>query len=410
MKKVLSLLLVAAMALMLVACGGSSSSTPAASGSTAASGSAEAPTGQTLKVMLSEEPSSGDSFTTTLNKWAEETGNSVELMVIPYDDQLTKFPLMAKNKDLPDLVSTTRLSRLYPDEFVDLGQVVDTSIFEPMALEIISQEYNSDKLSCLPLQFTITNVFYNKDAFEAAGLEVPTVDDRWTMDEVYEAAAKLMADGGVKYGMAVDFSRARYDNLMYMNGGSMVEKDGDSFKVAINSQANIDTLQTFVDKNNEGIMPKAIWAGGSTDNPGDYFKNVMPSPVGSVSGSAILGGSGLAVPENSANKDLALSFIKWFYEEENFSYYLDLDKGLSSLTGVTYQPADEKAAADYTVLQAEVGQTTTLFSVDESSMWRNYLDNEYRDALKQAVNGDMTAEEALNDFAAALAEKSGWAQ
>lgn len=38
-----------------------------------------------------------------------------------------------------------------------------------MALEIISQEYNSDKLSCLPLQFTITNVFYNKDAFEAAG-------------------------------------------------------------------------------------------------------------------------------------------------------------------------------------------------------------------------------------------------
>ena len=197
MKKVLSLLLVAAMALMLVACGGSSSSTPAASGSTAASGSAEAPTGQTLKVMLSEEPSSGDSFTTTLNKWAEETGNSVELMVIPYDDQLTKFPLMAKNKDLPDLVSTTRLSRLYPDEFVDLGQVVDTSIFEPMALEIISQEYNSDKLSCLPLQFTITNVFYNKDAFEAAGLEVPTVDDRWTMDEVYEAAAKLMADGGV---------------------------------------------------------------------------------------------------------------------------------------------------------------------------------------------------------------------
>ena len=135
------------------------------------------------------------------------------------------------------------------------------------------QEYNSDKLSCLPLQFTITNVFYNKDAFEAAGLEVPTVDDRWTMDEVYEAAAKLMADGGVKYGMAVDFSRARYDNLMYMNGGSMVEKDGDSFKVAINSQANIDTLQTFVDKNNEGIMPKAIWAGGSTDNPGDYFKN-----------------------------------------------------------------------------------------------------------------------------------------
>ena len=116
----------AAMARMLVACGGSSSSTPAASGSTAASGFGSRRLHRL--VMRSEEPSSGDSFTTTLNKWAEETGNSVELTVIPYDDQLTKFPLMAKNKDLPDLVSTTRLSRLYPDEFVDLGQVVDLDL------------------------------------------------------------------------------------------------------------------------------------------------------------------------------------------------------------------------------------------------------------------------------------------
>ena len=438
MKKALSLALAAAMAASLVACGGSSAASTASSAATtdtAASGAASAG-GQTLKVMLSEEPGEGDAFATTLNKWADETGNTVDIMVIPYEDQLTKFPLMAKNNDLPDLLSTTRLARLYPDEFEDLGQCIDTSIFEPQALQIISQNYLTDKLSVLPQQFTITNVFYNKDAFEAAGLECPTVDDRWTMDEVYEAAKKLQDSGAVKYGMAMDASRARYDNLMYMNGGSLVEKDGDSFKVVADSQQNVDTLQSFVDANNSGIMPKAIWAGGSTDNPGDYFKNgdvgmyfsgswnynafttditgfewgVMPSPVGSVSGSAILGGSGLAVPENSANKDLALSFIKWFYEEENFSYYLDLDKGLSSLTGVTYQPADEKAAADYTVLQAEVGQTTTLFSVDESSMWRNYLDNEYRDALKQAVNGDMTAEEALNDFAAALAEKSGWAQ
>lgn len=39
------------------------------------------------------------------------------------------------------------------------------------------------------------------------------------MDEVYEAAKKLQDSGAVKYGMAMDASRARYDNLMYMNGG-----------------------------------------------------------------------------------------------------------------------------------------------------------------------------------------------
>ena len=338
MKKALSLALAAAMAASLAACGGSSAASTASSAATTdtAASSAASAGGQTLKVMLSEEPGEGDAFATTLNKWADETGNTVDIMVIPYDDQLTKFPLMAKNNDLPDLLSTTRLARLYPDEFEDLGQCIDTSIFEPQALQIISQNYLTDKLAVLPQQFTITNVFYNKDAFEAAGLECPTVDDRWTMDEVYEAAKKLQDSGAVKYGMAMDAYRARYDNLMYMNGGSLVEKDGDSFKVVADSQQNVDTLQSFVDANNSGIMPKAIWAGGSSDNPGDYFKNgdvgiyfsgswnynpfvqditsfkfgVMPSPVGSASGSAILGGAGLAVPTNAKNKDLALEFLK----------------------------------------------------------------------------------------------------
>jgi alpha-1,4-digalacturonate transport system substrate-binding protein len=56
---------------------------------------------QVLKVMLSEEPSSEDALLNTLKKWAAETGNTLDVMVIPYEDQLTKFPLMARNNDLP---------------------------------------------------------------------------------------------------------------------------------------------------------------------------------------------------------------------------------------------------------------------------------------------------------------------
>ncbi|MCI6885444.1 MAG: sugar ABC transporter substrate-binding protein [bacterium] len=432
MKKAISLALTAAMALSLAACGGSgSTASSAASTETVDPSTASG----TLKVMLSEEPTEGDAFSTVLHKWAEETGNEVEIMVIPYDDQLTKFPLMAKNKDLPDLISTTRLTHLYPDEFTDLSEYIDPAIFDQNALQIISQDYTSDRAICLPQQFTITNVFYNKTAFEAAGIEAPTVDDRWTMDEVYDAARKLQESGAVKYGMAMDASRARYDNLMYMNGGSLVEKDGDSFKVTVDSEQNIATLQAFIDANNEGILPKAIWAGGSSDNPGDYFKNgdvgiyfsgswnyntfrsditsfefgVMPSPVGSEGGSAILGGAGLAVPAEAAHRDLAVNFLQWFYTEDNFAYYLSLDKGLSGVKNVSYQPDDPVIAADYAVLQAETEQVSERFKVDESSEWRNYYDNEYRDALKQAVNGDLTAEAALNEFGTALAEKAGWA-
>lgn len=393
--------------------------------------------GGTMKVLLSEEPSAGDALYNTIKAWEAATNNKAELLIIPYDDQLTKFPQMAKNNDLPDLIVTTRLTRLYPDEFVDLSQVVDLSKFEERAVQIIGQDYASDKKLCLPLQFTITCVYYNKDAFTKAGIQAPTATERWTMDQVFDNAKLLMEKGGVKYGMAMDVSRARYDNMMYMNGGSMVVKENDTFKVAIASEANIKTLETFIAKNNEGLLPKALWAGGTTDNPADYFANgdvgiyfsgswnynkfyqnvknfafgVMPSPVGSVGGSAILGGSGLAVPANAKNKEVVLSFIKWLYEAEegkNFQAHLNMDKGLSSLKAISYTPDDTKIKEDFATLQQEVGQVTDLYGVDESSAWRNYLDNEYRDSLKQAVNGDITAAEALGSFAQALSEKSNW--
>jgi alpha-1,4-digalacturonate transport system substrate-binding protein len=356
-------------------------------------------------------------------------------MVIPYDDQLTKFPLMARNKDLPDLIATTRLAHLYPEEFVDFTNVIDASIFEPKALEIISKDYIFNQIGSLPQQFTITIVYYNADAFAKAGLTPPAVNTPWTIEEVFANGRKLQESGGVKYGVAMDFSRARYDNMMYMNGGSMVVKDGDTFKVAINSPQNIEALQTFIDANNSGIMPKAIWAGGSTDNPGDYFKNgdvgiyfsgswnynafatdiksfkwgVMPSPRGKAGRSAILGGSGLAVPKNAPNRQLAEDFIKWFYKPANFKIFLDVDKGMSSLKGVTYVPSSQQGKADYEIMQAEVANVTRLFSVDEDSYWRTYKDNEYRDYLKQAVNGDLSAADALNAFARELSESSKWA-
>ena len=389
---------------------------------------------RTLSVLLSEEPSSGDALSLILDKWAAETGNKVERLVIPYDDQITKFPLMAKNKDLPDLVATTRLTRLYPDEFVDLATVINMDIFEPQAVAIIGQDYTSKKNLCLPQQFTITNVYYNADAFAKAGITVPTVDKPWTLDELYANAKLLQEKGGVKYGMAMDASRARYDNMIYMNGGSITVKNGDSFAVNVNSKANVEALEKFIEWNNT-VMPKAIWAGGTNDNPADYFKNgdvgiyfsgswqyngfyqdikafnwgVMPSPVGAKGPSAIMGGSGLAVPANADGKDLAIEFLKWFYEDSaNFQEYLNNDKGLSSLKDVTYSPADPKVVADYKVLQSEVAKVSDAFNVDEQSNWRNYYDNEYRDALRQAVYGSVSAKDSLDHFANKLSNKSGW--
>ncbi|WP_225420454.1 ABC transporter substrate-binding protein [Lapidilactobacillus bayanensis] len=424
MKKIASLLGVAAVLVGLSACGNSNKKT-----------SSDAKESKTLTVLLSEEPSKTNALNNAFKKWAKETGNKLKTVVIPYDDQLTKFPLMLKNKDVPDIVATTRLMMLYPDEFTDLSKKMDTSIFDEKALKVINQDYTDTKVLGAPNQYTLSCYFYNKDAFKKAGITAPTVDNPWTLDELYANAERLKRDGDVKYGLAVDFSRARYDNLMYSNGGSMVKKDGKTFDVTINSNKNVKTLQKFISLNKSGVMPEVIWTGGSSDNPADYFKNgdvgiylsgtwnyeplntdvskfdfgVMPSPKGSEQQSVISGGSSLAIPKSAKNSKLAVQFLKWLYKDKNLKEYLTNDKGISFVKDVSYVDKDPDVAADYKILQSELDHVTDQFLVDEQSQWRNYLDNEYRDYLKQAVSGEMSAKGALDAFAQDLSKKSDWA-
>lgn len=428
-----------ALLLGLTSCAGGANkpaNTPAPSTvADAKTGEADKPAGgQKMQVLLSEEPKDDNSFFHALKDWEAATGNIAETLVIPYDDQLTKFPSMAKTGTLPDLVSTTRLHQLYPEEFVTMNDQMDLGKFEPTALKIIGKDYYSEDIKGLPIQYTVTCLYYNIDAFEKAGITPPTEAAPWTWEELSSNAKILQEKGGVKYGFASDFSRARYDILMYANGGSLVEKSGDTFVVTANSKENVDTLSKFASWNNDGIMPKAIWAGGTTDNPADYFTNGdvgillsgswnypkfkeniktfkfgnMVSPKGKTQ-AAIIGGSALAVPTNAKNKEVAMSFLKWLYEDGNFKNYLQYDKGLSALTSVKYEASEDVDKENFVIIENEVKYVPDAFMIDESASWRKYLDNEYRDTLKKAVNGDSTAQEALDDFANALSQKSGWA-
>jgi alpha-1,4-digalacturonate transport system substrate-binding protein len=434
--KVLAATLSAAMVFSMVGCGSSNNSS---SGTTTENTTESTDTGEvrgkTMKVMISEEPGTDNALKNALDKWAAESGNSYETIILSNDDQKTKFPAMAKNKDLPDLISTVGIHQLYPEEFVDMSTVVDISKFEETPLNIIGKAFTEDVYSGLPVQYTTTSFYYNEDLFTQAGIEAPTAENPWTIDQLYENAALLQEKTGVKYGFAADVSRARYDILMYANGGKLVEKDGDTFKITLNNATNVDTLTQFVKANEDGVMPKAIWAGATTDNPVEYFKNgdaaillsgswnyntfateiskfqfgILTSPTGTSSRSAIIGGGALAVPKNSENSDVAISFLKWLYTEENFKTYLQNDKGLSSMKGIIYEPESDKARVDFEKLQDEVNQVTETFETDESSSWRVYKDAEYRDTLKRAVSGELTPQEALDSFAKELSEESGWA-
>lgn len=244
---------------------------------------------------------------------------------------------------------------------------------------------------------------------------------------------KLQSRAGIKYGFACDFSRARYDNFMYAFGGSLLKNENGKWLITAAQKPAVDALTFFAGMNRDGTMPKQIWAGGTTDNPANYFKSgtvgvllsgswqyqpfskniksfhwgVMVSP-GEKTQSCINGGAALAVPDKAKNKELAMSFLKWFYRKDNYQTFINNLKELSVRKDVRFTPEKDADKANWSVLDAEAQNVTPAFLTDESANWRQYLDDDYRTDLSRAVGGTMTPQQALNAFAKELSRKSGW--
>ena len=75
----------------------------------------------------------------------------------------------------------------------------------------------------IPKDYDTVALWYNKDMFDAAGVEYPTND--WTWEDLYEAGKALTKDG--KYGMAMDtdLNQEGYYNIVYSYGGYIINDD-----------------------------------------------------------------------------------------------------------------------------------------------------------------------------------------
>lgn len=435
MKRALAAMLAAMMLLSFTACNSGNKTpteTPSNPSETPSDTPTETPKGN-LEVLITEESLENEQLMAVLDKWCAETGNTYETQMIPYNDLETKFRAMAKSGEVPDLMTNTGLAKRQPESFIDFkAEGFDLSVFTPALLA--GDTLPNGEVKSVRRSVTLTNVFYNKDLFEQAGITAPTKpEEAWTWDEMIENAKVIMEKTGVKYGAAMDFSVARYNNLMYGYGGSITEADGDSYKITINSPQNVATLEKFISWNNEGIFPKAIWANATSDQPVDYFKNgdaamlfsgswqydklkqdisafdwhIMVSPKGDQP-SAIPGGSSLAIPADAKNKALALDFLTYFYKTENFEAYNNAVVQISPVESVSLTLEDPLDQERFDLISQESTFVPAAYAIDNASDNEKYVGSAYREAISLAVAGNKTAQQALDDFANALNEATGW--
>lgn len=180
MKKVLALLLTAAMALGLVACGGGSEK----------EAEALAPEDTKIVVWVSGAGAQVEAMKAACDAFSAETGYEVEFSA-PGDsyEELMKTKMAAN--DMPDVFDTHGWSvARYSDYLMTLNDEEVTQNINSQIRNIVSDA--DGNIYALPLDMDISGIVYNVDVLNEAGVDVDSIK---TWDDFDAACAKVLATG-----------------------------------------------------------------------------------------------------------------------------------------------------------------------------------------------------------------------
>lgn len=170
-----------------------------------------------------------------------------------YDDALAKLKTALASNSAPALIQVYDIGLRF---MVDSGEVVpmqqfidaekfDTSDFEPAVLAYYQLD---NKLYGMPFNTSSSILYYNKDAFKAAGLD-PEKPPR-TFDEVTEFAKKLTKrDGGTvtQYGFHQAIYGWLFEQYMAVSGGYYVDNGNGRDARATKAVYNDDKGKAILD-------------------------------------------------------------------------------------------------------------------------------------------------------------------
>ena len=197
-KKLLALLMAAAMFAGMTACSASGSGSSTAGSGTSSDG--EASDSTELIVAWWGNQTRNDRFQEMLDLYAEENNITIETQMSVWDDYLVSIQAAAASEDMPDLMM---LQGAYYQEYVDSGLLTDlTPYVESGTLE--TDNISDSVLATTSLDGTLYGVcaginsiccIYNKTLLDENGIEVK---DNMTNEEFADLCAEIYEKTGYK--------------------------------------------------------------------------------------------------------------------------------------------------------------------------------------------------------------------
>ncbi len=462
-KKMISLLLVSAMAAgMLAGCGSSGSAEADTTAADAAETTEAATEAATDTAAADTTAADGEAITLRMAWWGSQDRHDKTIAAIElyeqlhpnitfeyefysFDDYFTKLNTLVASDEVWDVFQLggnfpMYMDKIYPlDEFIESG-VVDVSKISESNLKT-TQTTDGVQLG-LTNGINTYGIAYDPEMFEEAGVALPT--DTWTWED-YQAAADQITE---KLGI---FGSSTFLTSDFIAGCSTyIPQSGELgqysfFNVALDGMGFDDPqmlapyIQMRADMIKNGSYPDAGAAAEVTNIENDFLVtgeaamtwvavNQFPTIYNACQeqgrtlalvhlprvtsdgnpGATIQSSQMLCVSQDSEQKEAAAAFISWFENDVDCNNILQAERGI---------PANEDVRAALSENATE-GQKIMYEYVDKISQepmpeeynvlspdGQNEVQDNYLNYIQQVASGELTAEEAAQktyDDAAAI--------
>ncbi|NOK61840.1 MAG: sugar ABC transporter substrate-binding protein [Chloroflexi bacterium AL-W] len=418
MKCILScrVLVIVVLLSLLSACSNSSASTPA-DGTTSDSGSPQQEPVEIQWLVWSDDVSQEGNLIEEIELFnTSQSDVIVELVAAPYGEFNAKLQAMIASNTAPDVISIQNES-----DAVAKGWLL--SLDELMARDNLDVErfvpgahtpaYDG-KYYGFRHDMAYWVLFYNKDAFDQAGVPYPP-EEGWSMDEFMEIACQFSNPAEQTWGvynwhwlnpyiiqsMGLPYLETGSEGPQYMLDNPEVievyQMIGD-FINERNCQPNADQSQSLVgDPFTAGQTVMAFngnWAFGKVQEDAQFAWDVAPVPGGKNG----VFGMKIGIAQNSDAPDAAWTFLKWLtYEPEATRYRAERGMGQPAINDdeawEIYLNGPTTPAGLQSVIDIMSDAANTIPEPDAPG--KTQADGVLSPAIDEVWNGTGTAQEVM---------------
>jgi ABC-type glycerol-3-phosphate transport system substrate-binding protein len=318
------------------------------------------------------------------------------------------------------------------EPFLDADPSFSTDDFYPLMLNRFTYQ---GQLWGLPSEGTTYVIEYNKDLFDAAGVDYPALDpahldDIWTTDDFLETAVALTAgdDEEKVYGLVTNYYEVNdLVFLMERLGAVLVDQSVDPPTIDFSDPSVVEALRWYADLSTEyGVKPiyigdiadiltspslaverealindgkAGMWtATGTAGVLGEREGlniGVAPLPVGTTStGGAYVSAEGYFISAGTEARQACWRWITFLTGEPEAVQNIPARRSVAESAAFRQQVGDERAAAYLATMAATDRPSSLQFLEDEPWMGVGLI--WLGRAYAQTVDDELPVEEALN--------------